>query len=787
MQSTELQFLKEYWGAFPILSPNDKEAGERKRTQLEMWSEALIMKIQSHITNREKEEQQREEQEDKEAITRAQQMATEEAVQKAAIDKAEQETYLLNKTKEVEYLKVQREAEIAKINKKLIAETQRLVEATQRIKNLEKSSAQTNAAKEALKIQLNQLREEKDNVNHKYQKMLEDDKREDEEHAKAIKLKQLELAELQDQHKQARAALAQREAEIIRHKEKFGQCEEPLKEVITKEKTLREGLEKELSILEKERELDNEHCEFQIRLHETLVQQLKRLDKTNPRDSSEHEPYTELMFGDDADAVDGSPSAVEDGPPEPVVERGVSKPITREDIEAVLSLEADLKTVRDLTDFYYLEDANRGQLMERKEYIGKLESKFNIGYANIAGSPTVKSDRQKWLGKRTNFLASVKQLDQSINAKIAERTEELNNPRTNRQVPDPPAVTVRTVEPTVGQPTTRQHQSGVSVDYRLERIELGTFAGNLTEWNSWKEVFLVLVHNSATIPAIMKFHQLRSHLKGSALETISGYQLTASNYLPAWEDLKTRYDRKDNIIHEYIKKFIEVPILNTHSPYQKIFTVINGTRQMLRALPGLEVNVTQWDPFILFILLSKLDEDTRRTWKNLIGRRENATVEELLEFLETKAIESQPSMPEHMYNMLSGKKLISTKNQGPKIFHTDGAGPSGERGSTGPSGSNKPQQRQPSNQNWQPFNQSKGCPKCRGSHRLSWCDAFKKMEPEDRKRFVGTRKFCFKCLEPHLFRNCREKNCRACGGAHHFLICPDKPSTGPWKKPPPKN
>lgn len=94
---------------------------------------------------------------------------------------------------------------------------------------------------------------------------------------------------------------------------------------------------------------------------------------------------------------------------------------------------------------------------------------------------------------------------------------------------------------------------------------------------------------------------------------------------------------------------------------------------MLRALPGLNVNVTQWDPFILFTLLSKLDEETRITWRNFIGRRENATVAELLEFLETKAIESQPSMPVHIYNMLSGKKLIATKNQTTKIFHTEEA------------------------------------------------------------------------------------------------------------------
>lgn len=776
VQSTELQFLKEYWAAFPTLDQNNKEAGERKRTQLEMWAETLILKIHNHITLREKQEQEREALEDKEAITRAQLMATEEAVKKAAAEKEEQEIYLFNKTQEVEALKVQRDAEIARINQQLSAETQRLYEATLRIQNLEKTTAQTSAAKEALKNQLNQLRIERDDATYKYQKMLKEDKKEDEEHEKAINLKQRELVELQEKHQQAKNALAQREAEIIQHKEKFSHCEEPLKEVITKEKALRDDLEKELSLLQKERELDAEHCEFQIRLHETLVQQLKRLSQTNPIERTHQEPYADLMFGDEPEV-----------PSPPIVGTiGVSTSITRRDVEEVLKLEADLKTVRDLTNFDFLEDATRTQLMERKEYIGKLERDFNKGYERIAPSTEVKSNRGKWLGIRTGFLAIVKELDKKINARVAKIDEQINSPRRNRQVPDPPVVTVRTVEPTVGTASPRQVQSGVSVDYRLERIELGNFNGNLTEWNSWKEVFLVLVHNSATIPAIMKFHQLRSHLKGPALETISGYQLTANNYLPAWEDLKARYDRKDNIVHEYIKKFIEVPILNIHSPYQKIFTVINGTKQMLRALPGLDVNVAQWDPFILFILLSKLDEETRRTWKNLVGRRENATVAELLEFLETKAIESQPSMSEHMYNMLSGKKMTMARSNAPKIFYTEGAGTSEAGTSAGTTGSKNSFPKQPGNQNWQQFDSNK-CPKCRGSHRLTWCDAFKRMKPEERKAFVKRHRFCYKCLEPHLFKHCKERNCSNCSGTHHRLICPDKPSAKVWAKPPPKN
>ena len=97
------------------------------------------------------------------------------------------------------------------------------------------------------------------------------------------------------------------------------------------------------------------------------------------------------------------------------------------------------------------------------------------------------------------------------------------------------------------------------MELKFDRIELPTFSGDLTEWNSFREIFTLLVHNNNQISNLLKFHQLRSHLKGVAYETIRGYQLSETNYNAAWTDLVQRYDRTNNIIHEYIKKFSQTP------------------------------------------------------------------------------------------------------------------------------------------------------------------------------------------------------------------------------------
>lgn len=93
------------------------------------------------------------------------------------------------------------------------------------------------------------------------------------------------------------------------------------------------------------------------------------------------------------------------------------------------------------------------------------------------------------------------------------------------------------------------------IQLKLETIQLPTFGGDLTEWMAFKHLFQYLVHENCRFSDTLKFHQLRSKLRGPALDTIRGYQITGTNHQVAWEDLKRRYDRKDELIQEYIRKF----------------------------------------------------------------------------------------------------------------------------------------------------------------------------------------------------------------------------------------
>lgn len=270
------------------------------------------------------------------------------------------------------------------------------------------------------------------------------------------------------------------------------------------------------------------------------------------------------------------------------------------------------------------------------------------------------------------------------------------------------------------------------VQLKFDRVTLSDFNGNLTDWISFRDQFNDLVHENPAIPTLMKFHLLRTHLKGVALDTIQGYKFMTVNYEPAWVDLNQRYNRTDDIIEEYIRKFFELPILNDQPNADKYIKILNATNQMLRALPNWEIQTSSWAPWIKFVIVSKLDEYSRRLWIFEKKRRQQVPLQELLEFLELRAIEANHS---------KGDRFRSFSNRGQKTFGGIHLVTSGQ------------------------------CPKCKEPHRIFQCDEFKKLTPQQRSKLIKGLNYCLKCLFKHEKGQCIIKECQYCGGAHNNLLC----------------
>ena len=149
------------------------------------------------------------------------------------------------------------------------------------------------------------------------------------------------------------------------------------------------------------------------------------------------------------------------------------------------------------------------------------------------------------------------------------------------------------------------------------------------------------------------------------------------------------------------------------------------------------------------IIMTKLDEDTRQEWKQRAGVRDSIRTSELLDFLETRAVELQPTQGEKLSQMLKGD--VSCRRQPRKIFQV-------QKETSKPERTGKPERKM-------------DCPICGGSHRIWNCDKLKAECAKVRTDIVRDLKMCFKCLLKHQIGDCTSSNCPYCSGPHNVLLC----------------
>lgn len=283
-----------------------------------------------------------------------------------------------------------------------------------------------------------------------------------------------------------------------------------------------------------------------------------------------------------------------------------------------------------------------------------------------------------------------------------------------------------------------------TIELKMDKFTLPTFDGDLTNWLPFKDQFTDLVDTNPKFTAITKFIQLRSHLKGTALEAIAGFKLSSASYDAAWQILKKRYDKPDRIIDEYLRKLDELPMLHFASA-QSLIAMVNCTNQILRVLPVLGVDVTTWDTIIKYKLTTKLDRTTHKKWLDQVKLRQNVPLQELVEFLEVEASENVP---------FDTKRERHVDHRKPQRFKQRTAAILPAVAGT---------EQQP--------NINK-CPQCKGQHPIYMCGIFKKLAVKDRFSKIKAFKLCTRCLRKHEHPNdCRFGMCPTCSKDHNSLLC----------------
>ncbi|XP_055542986.1 uncharacterized protein LOC129728564 [Wyeomyia smithii] len=314
------------------------------------------------------------------------------------------------------------------------------------------------------------------------------------------------------------------------------------------------------------------------------------------------------------------------------------------------------------------------------------------------------------------------------------------------------AVLTRQNQPVLENPPVN-HEPQLNV--KLPQLNIPVFAGERKNWRSFKDLFESTIHKRDDLMDSVKMQYLFSYLDGEAKRMVYSFPISDANYREAWETLVAHYDKNKYTVFALIREFVDQPAAGNANGLKKILAVSDDVIRQLKAL-GNEYETR--DPWLIHLLLEKVDRGTRSLWAQKIIDVENPSFTDFLDFLQKRcdALETCLAFGKKTYDTVK-KEYPKTSGNERKLqtFHAAATA--------------VPQT----------------CGKCSKDHPVYQCESFKAMDLSARRELVVSSKLCYNCLRPsHTAKRCTSKSvCRTpnCKQRHHTLLCRKdaKPSDQP--------
>ncbi|XP_050507929.1 uncharacterized protein LOC126885405 [Diabrotica virgifera virgifera] len=171
--------------------------------------------------------------------------------------------------------------------------------------------------------------------------------------------------------------------------------------------------------------------------------------------------------------------------------------------------------------------------------------------------------------------------------------------------------------------TSCSSQLQASQDIRLPCIDLPRFSGasenggaeSGSSWLEFYDGFTSLIGNDPNLSNIKKFYYLKSCLTDSAAAVISSLEVTNENYTIAWPILTDRFQNDKLIVHSHVRALFELSVIQKESPSQ-LRKLIDEVNKNIRVLESFKQPVKEWSTMLIYLITSKLDNNTRRQWES---------------------------------------------------------------------------------------------------------------------------------------------------------------------------
>ena len=435
------------------------------------------------------------------------------------------------------------------------------------------------------------------------------------------------------------------------------------------------------------------------------------------------------------------------------------KALLKEETEAEKLIQADLSDQpRELTQFLL---AVGKVLINLETKLARLESvneKLAEAYEKTGDTEAIEQ-YQTTLDEET-------ELTESVITKISELKvlkEETEKRRKELEVAATPGLEQRVAQVQeqvdnlqASQPTTnvaRIWSPAVQGSIKPPQLEIATFSGDVLRWQEFWDTFEAAVHNANYSP-VDKLNYLKSKLAGEALEAVSGYQLSNSNYDVVIDVLKTRFGNRQMIIDAHYRNLAHLPAATHHTG--RLRQCYDTMERHLRSLEALGENIEH--RHFVALITEKLPQRVLYQLFMLKGEGD-WTVAKLRELLgkHIRAMEmtggNHSSLPVPPSNRQAQNSRESHTHNRP---HSTAGELLAGSGGTGP----------PTRQ--------QSTPKCVFCTQAHWSDECPK-HTTLQSRMEKLKGSCFKCLQKgHVMKDCRKQRiCAHCGKTnHHRSLCP---------------
>ena len=290
---------------------------------------------------------------------------------------------------------------------------------------------------------------------------------------------------------------------------------------------------------------------------------------------------------------------------------------------------------------------------------------------------------------------------------------------------------------TAGTPTAVRADPATKV--RLPKLMIQPFKGDLTNWVTFWDSYVVAIHSNSSLSDIEKFNYLRTFLEGPALEAIAGLTLTAANYQEAVEVLKQRFGNKQRIIDKHMEVLLGVDAVSSDANLKALRRLYDTVEAQVRGLKAMGVTAETYGGLLSSVMLSKVPPEIRLIISRAIGdgdRKLDGLMKLLLDELQARE------------RSVAGEFTPVKSREKPGRFpNTAAALLTGSPG-TIPT-----------------------CYYCQQAHRTYECKNVKSID--ERRRILREAGRCFVCLRKgHIGYQCPSTGrCSQCRGRHHTSIC----------------